>query len=68
MHIGPEDVLVTIDLEFDPGKSAEDLMEAVDHIQCSIRERFPAVKYVYIDPEFARRERRRGASALARAS
>ena len=51
VHFGPETVLVTIDLEFDPTRSARELIEAVDHIQRSIRDKFPAVKYVYIDPE-----------------
>ncbi len=51
MHFGPETVLVTLEAVFDPNRSAGDLMEAVDHIQRSIRERFPAVKFIYIDPE-----------------
>jgi hypothetical protein len=33
-------------------------MEAVDEMQRSIREKYPAVKYVYIDPETARQENR----------
>jgi len=53
MHFGPDDVLVTVDLEFDPKQTAGDLMKAVDEIQVAIREEFPAVKYVYIDPEVA---------------
>ncbi len=54
MHFGPEDVLVTIDLEFDPKRTAGELMQAADNIQEAIREEFPAVKYVYIDPESLR--------------
>ena len=51
MHFGPETVLVTMDTVFDPQRSAGELMEAVDRIQQTIRERYPAVKFVYIDPE-----------------
>jgi cation diffusion facilitator family transporter len=51
MHLGPETVLVTMDTVFDPERSAGELMEAVDRIQRTIRERYPAVKFVYIDPE-----------------
>lgn len=53
MHFGPETVLVTMDVVFRPEESAGELMEAVDRIQGRIRERFPAVKYIYIDPERA---------------
>jgi cation diffusion facilitator family transporter len=50
-HFGPETVLVTMEVGFDPRRPASELMEAVDRMQQRIRERFPAVKYVYIDPE-----------------
>jgi len=51
VHFGPDTVLVTLDTEFDPNRKAGELMEAVDRIQRSIRERYPAVKFIYIDPE-----------------
>jgi cation diffusion facilitator family transporter len=51
MHFGPETVLVTITAEFDPERRAADLIEAVHGIQGAIRERYPAVRYVFVDPE-----------------
>jgi cation diffusion facilitator family transporter len=51
MHFGPHTVLVTIDAVFDPEMKANELMQAVDRVQTAIRERYPVVKYVYIDPE-----------------
>ena len=51
MHLGPEDLLVTVDLEFDPNRTAGELMQAVDRIREAIRGEYPAVKYVYVDPE-----------------
>lgn len=51
MHFGPETVLVTMDVIFREDCSSGELMEAVDRMQKKIRHRFPAVKYVYIDPE-----------------
>jgi cation diffusion facilitator family transporter len=51
MHFGPDDVLVTIEGVFDANKSAGELMQAIDRIQEAIRERHPAVKFIYIDPE-----------------
>src|SRR3954453_7148876 len=51
MHFGPETVLVTIESEFDPERKAGELIEAVDKIQKPLRERSPAVKFIYVDPE-----------------
>lgn len=51
MHFGPETVLVTMDVVFREDRRTGELMEAVDRMQKKIRDRFPAVKYVYIDPE-----------------
>jgi cation diffusion facilitator family transporter len=51
MHFGPETVLVTIEGVFDPNRSAGELMQAIDRVQQAIRERHPAVKFIYIDPE-----------------
>jgi hypothetical protein len=51
MHFGPEDVLVTVDLGFDPNRTAGELMRAVDKMQEPIRQEYPAVKDIYIDPE-----------------
>ena len=51
VHFGPDTVLVTLETVFDPNRKAGELMEAVDRIQRSIRERYPAVKFIYIDPE-----------------
>jgi cation diffusion facilitator family transporter len=61
VHFGPETVLVTLDAEFDPNRPAGELIEAVDQMQRAIRERFPAVKFVYLDPEAPRRHQQRAA-------
>ena len=57
IYFGPDVVLVTMDAFFDPDRKAGELIEAVDRIQRTIRERFPAVKYIYIDPESSRDQR-----------
>lgn len=51
IHFGPETVLVAMETFFDPERPAGELIKAVDQIQTTIRERHPAVKYIYIDPE-----------------
>lgn len=63
MHFGPDTVLVTLDAEFDPGRTAGDLMQTIDEIQASIRQHFPAVEFIYLDPENPNKRRRRHAGA-----
>ena len=51
MHFGPENVLVTMNISSNWKRSAGEAANAVDRVQKAIRERFPAVKRDYIDPE-----------------
>jgi cation diffusion facilitator family transporter len=53
MYFGPETVLVTLDALFDPDRKAGELIESMNRIQHAIRQKHPAVKYIYIDPESA---------------
>jgi len=49
MHLGPEDVLLALDAEFEPEASADTIQAAVNRIERSIRERFPEIKRIYIE-------------------
>lgn len=62
MYFGPHTVLITLDAEFDPHRPAGELMQAIDDIQASIREHYPEVKYIYLDPEDPRKPGRRHAA------
>ncbi|HEX7439684.1 MAG TPA: cation diffusion facilitator family transporter [Caldimonas sp.] len=58
MHFGPDDVLLALDAEFEPGLASEEVQAAVNRIERAIRARFPEVKRIYIE---ARRVRDAGA-------
>ncbi|MEP7057180.1 MAG: cation diffusion facilitator family transporter [Caldimonas sp.] len=49
MHLGPDDVLLALDVEFEPGMAAEEVQSAVNRIERAIRARFPEVKRIYIE-------------------
>lgn len=49
MYLGPDDVLLALDAEFQPDVSADEVQTAVDRIEHAIRERFPEVKRIYIE-------------------
>lgn len=49
MYIGPEEVLMTFDVGFDPEASAADAARAVRDLERAIRERYPVIKRIYIE-------------------
>jgi len=54
MYIGPNQVLLTTDIEFDPDASAEDIASAVKSLETEIRARFDKITRIYIEATPAR--------------
>jgi cation diffusion facilitator family transporter len=53
MYIGPEQVLLTLDVEFDPQASAGDISNAVKALESEIRTRFDKITRIYIEARMA---------------
>jgi cation diffusion facilitator family transporter len=51
MHLGPDDVLLNIEVTFTPGLAAEEIHEAVHRIERRINELYPAVSRIFIEVE-----------------
>jgi len=49
MYIGPEEVLLALDVGFDPEVSADEVATAVRRLETSIRERYSKIKRIYIE-------------------
>ncbi len=49
MYIGPDDVLVTMDLDFDDGTEAADAAAAIAEVERQVRERYPMIKRLFIE-------------------
>jgi len=49
MYIGPDDVLVTLDLDFADGTSAAEAGAAITTTQREVRARFPMIKRIFIE-------------------
>jgi cation diffusion facilitator family transporter len=49
MYIGPDEVLVTVDLDFKEGTATGEAAEAIAAIQRQVRERYPMIKRLFIE-------------------
>jgi hypothetical protein len=49
MYIGPDDVLVTMDLDFDGGTAAVDAAAAIAAVERRVRDRYPMIKCLFIE-------------------
>lgn len=51
MHIGPEEILLNLNLEFRDGLETGEIEKLVDDIEMSIREQVPQVKRIFIEAD-----------------
>ena len=56
MYIGPDEVLLTLDVEFDAQASAADIVAAVSKLEAEIRGRFEKIKRIYIEARTLQRQ------------
>ena len=65
MHFGPEDVLVTMSLDFEDGLPSERVEEAVSRMERRIKDTFPEVRRVFIEAQGWTAHRRGAQEAAA---
>ncbi|NNJ13330.1 cation diffusion facilitator family transporter [Chloroflexales bacterium ZM16-3] len=51
MHLGPEDVLLNLDVRFRSGLPSEAIMASIDRLEQAIRAQHPAVTRIFIEAE-----------------
>lgn len=49
MYVGPDDALVTMDLDFDEGTAAVDAAIAIAEVERLVRKQFPMIKRLFIE-------------------
>jgi cation diffusion facilitator family transporter len=59
MHLGPDDILLTLTVEFRDELSAPEVEDAVCSLEHRIQERYPQVRHVFIEAESLREHRQR---------
>jgi cation diffusion facilitator family transporter len=60
MQIGPETVLLTLDIDFVDDLSADDVEHAIDEVEAAVREAHPSVTHIFIEVESLRRRKKPG--------
>jgi divalent metal cation (Fe/Co/Zn/Cd) transporter len=51
MFVGPNEILVTADVSFDPDLGTEDIDAGIDAIEADLKARDDRVRFVYVEPE-----------------
>jgi cation diffusion facilitator family transporter len=51
MHLGPEEILVNLDINFANGLSTDQVEQAIDQVEQAIRKELPAVKKIFVEAE-----------------
>ena len=51
MHLGPDEVLLNIDIEFQPHLSAEEIALIIDRLESTIRKNHPQISRIFIEVE-----------------
>jgi len=49
MHLGPQEVLLTLDIRFHKDLSTSEIAAAIDELEAKIRNRHREIKYIYIE-------------------
>jgi cation diffusion facilitator family transporter len=54
LHLGPEELLVAAKVEVDPAQTAPGLAATIDGAERCVRERVPAARVIYVEPDVYR--------------
>ncbi|MBI5479555.1 MAG: cation transporter [Deltaproteobacteria bacterium] len=54
LHLGPEELLVAVKVEFDPTLTIAELGHAIDAVEARIRASVPIAKLIYLEPDVFR--------------
>lgn len=62
MYMGPDDVLLNLDIQFRPHLSADELESSIDRIEEEIRTKHPEVKRIFLEIESFNRKRQKASA------
>jgi cation diffusion facilitator family transporter len=66
MHLGPEEVLLNMELEFAPQLSADQVSDAVDRLEAEMRRQEPSIQRIFIEAEALKTRQAEGGAGQER--
>jgi len=54
LHLGPDELLVGVKVEFNPGLDIPSLASAIDDLEAAIRQQVPIAQVIYVEPDITR--------------
>ena len=54
LHLGPDELLVAVKVEFDVGLDIPGLASAIDDLEAAIRQQVPIAQVIYVEPDITR--------------
>jgi len=54
LHLGPDELLVAVKVDFDAGLDLPGLASAIDTLEAAIRHQAPIARVIYVEPDIAR--------------
>jgi cation diffusion facilitator family transporter len=54
LHLGPDELLVAVKVEFDAGLDIPGLASAIDDLESAIRQQTPTARVIYVEPDVLR--------------
>ena len=63
MYLGPDEILLTLDVEFERDSTADEIVRAIARIETEIRQRYPKVIRIYIEARSISSAARQGADS-----
>jgi len=54
LHLGPDELLVAVKVEFDAGLDIAGLASAIDDLESAIRQQTPTAEMIYVEPDVTR--------------
>jgi divalent metal cation (Fe/Co/Zn/Cd) transporter len=62
MHFGPNEILLSLDVQFQPQLQASKIVKVIDELEMQIHEKYPTISQIFIEVEGLKSDLKRSES------